>query len=117
VLQPTIVTDVKRGMKVVDQEIFAPVICVIPFKTIEEAIRGRTISLTDSGLAFFTRDINQAMKAATTLRFGSIHINETSSSRADGMPYGGVKASGHGTEGPKYMIREVTEERLITINV
>jgi len=117
VLQPTIVTDVKPGMKVVDQEIFAPVICVIPFNTIEEAIRGANDQPYGLGAGIFTRDINQAMKAATALRFGSIHINETSSSRADGMPYAGVKASGHGTEGPKYMIREVTEERLITINV
>ncbi len=116
VLQPTIVTDVKPGMKVVDQEIFAPVICVIPFKTIGEAIQGANDQPYGLAAGIFTRDINQAMQAATTLRFGAVHINETSSSRVDGMPFGGVKASGHGMEGPKYTIREVTEERLITIN-
>jgi succinate-semialdehyde dehydrogenase/glutarate-semialdehyde dehydrogenase len=116
VLQPTIVTNVKSGMKVLDQEIFAPVVCVIPFKTLEEAIRGANDQPYGLAAGIFTRDINKAMQAATALRFGSVHINETSSSRADGMPFGGVKASGHGMEGPKYTIREVTEERLITIN-
>jgi succinate-semialdehyde dehydrogenase/glutarate-semialdehyde dehydrogenase len=116
VLQPTIVTNVKSGMKVHDQEIFAPVICVIPFKTLEEAIQRANDQPYGLAAGIFTRDINKAMQAATTLRFGAVHINETSSSRADGMPFGGVKASGHGMEGPKYTIREVTEERLVTIN-
>ena len=117
VLQPTIVTNVKSGMKVLDQEIFAPVICVIPFTTLEEAIQGANNQPYGLAAGIFTRDINRAMQAATALRFGAIHINETSSSRADGMPFGGVKASGHGMEGPKYTIREVTEERLVTISL
>jgi succinate-semialdehyde dehydrogenase/glutarate-semialdehyde dehydrogenase len=116
VLQPAIVINVKSGMKVLDQEIFAPVICVILFKTLEEAITGANDQPYGLAAGIFTRDINKAMQAATALRFGAVHINETSSSRADGMPFGGVKASGHGMEGPKYTIREVTEERLITIN-
>jgi succinate-semialdehyde dehydrogenase/glutarate-semialdehyde dehydrogenase len=54
------------------------------------------------------------MKAARELRVGTVHINETSSSRVDVMPYGGVKDSGFGREGPKYAIQEMTEERLVT---
>jgi succinate-semialdehyde dehydrogenase/glutarate-semialdehyde dehydrogenase len=49
------------------------------------------------------------------LRFGSVHINETSSARADAMPFGGVKDSGFGHEGPRYAVREYTEERLVTL--
>jgi succinate-semialdehyde dehydrogenase/glutarate-semialdehyde dehydrogenase len=116
VMEPTIVTDAKPGMKVLEQEIFAPVMCVIPFETLEEAVVGANNQPYGLAAGIFTRDINKAIQAATTLRFGAIHINETSSSRADGMPFGGVKASGHGMEGPKYTIREVTEERLVTIN-
>lgn len=56
------------------------------------------------------------MKAARTLRFGGVHINETSSSRVDGMPFGGVKDSGFGYEGPKFAVRELTEERLVTFS-
>jgi acyl-CoA reductase-like NAD-dependent aldehyde dehydrogenase len=56
------------------------------------------------------------MEAARQLRFGAIHLNEASSARADVMPFGGVKDSGFGHEGPDHAIREMTEERLITIN-
>jgi succinate-semialdehyde dehydrogenase/glutarate-semialdehyde dehydrogenase len=115
VLQPAIVLDAKPGMQVLDQEIFAPAMCLIPFTTLEEAIRGANDQPYGLAAGIFTRDINKAVQAATALRFGAIHINETSSSRADAMPFGGVKASGHGMEGPKYTIREVTEERLVTI--
>jgi succinate-semialdehyde dehydrogenase / glutarate-semialdehyde dehydrogenase len=64
----------------------------------------------------FSHDIDKALLAARSLRFGAIHLNETSSSRADSMLFGGVKDCGHGHEGPGYAIREVTEERLVTLN-
>jgi succinate-semialdehyde dehydrogenase/glutarate-semialdehyde dehydrogenase len=89
----------------------------MPFKEIEEAIESANSQPYGLAAGVFTRDINKAVQAARSLRFGAVHINETSSSRADGMPFGGVKASGYGFEGPKYTIREVTEERLITINL
>ena len=56
-----------------------------------------------------------ALAAARQLDVGTVHINETSGSRVDLMPYGGVKDSGFGREGPKYAIRERTEERLVTV--
>lgn len=117
VLAPTILANVADGMKVVDQEIFAPAISILPFSNFEDVIVHANNSPYGLAAGVFTRDINLAMKAAKTLRFGAIHINETSSSRADAMPFGGVKASGYGHEGPKYAIREVTEERLVTINL
>lgn len=117
VLQPTILTNIAPGMKVWDWEIFGPVVCVMPFKELEEAIESANGQPYGLAAGIFTRDINKGMQAAKSLRFGAVHINETSSSRADGMPFGGVKASGYGFEGPKYTIREVTEERLITINL
>jgi len=69
------------------------------------------------GLAagLFTNDLKTAFRAARALRFGGVHINEASSARVDVMPFGGVKDSGFGREGPAYAIREMTEERLVTI--
>lgn len=114
VLQPTVLTGVRPGLKVIDQEIFAPVVSLLPFDALDEAIDA--INALPFGLAagVFTRDLDGALAAARRIRAGAVHINETSSSRVDGMPYGGVKDSGFGREGPRFAIREMTEERVVT---
>lgn len=114
VMQPTVLTGIRRGMKVYDDEIFAPVVSIIPFDNLSEAIDGANDTPYGLATGIFTADLTSALRAAKTLRFGGIHINETSSSRVDGMPYGGVKESGFGHEGPKYAIRDYTEERIVT---
>lgn len=60
-------------------------------------------------------NLQTAFRVSRALRFGGVHVNEASSARIDVMPFGGVKDSGYGREGPAYAIREMTEERLITI--
>lgn len=117
VLHPTVLSGVRGGMKVVDQEIFAPVVCVIPFEDLSDAIR--KINATPYGLAagIFTRDLSSAFVAARRVKCGAVHINETSSSRADAMSYGGVKASGFGREGPRFAIREMTDEKVVTVSL
>jgi acyl-CoA reductase-like NAD-dependent aldehyde dehydrogenase len=65
----------------------------------------------------FTRDIDTAFAAARQLRVGGVMINDTSSYHADAMPYGGVKDSGYGLEGPKYAIQEMTDPRIIVLNL
>lgn len=117
VLAPTILTNVTRDMKVVDQEVFGPLLSIIPFDDVAQAVSGANDSPYGLAAGFFSSNINKALHAARALRFGAIHLNETSSCRADGMPFGGVKDSGYGHEGPAYSIREVTEERLITFNL
>lgn len=116
-LMPTLLTDVTREMRVMREEIFAPVVCLRPFAEIGEAIE--EINATPYGLAtgIFTNDLEAGFAAARRLEVGGVHINETSSSRVDIMPYGGCKASGFGREGPRYAIREMTDERLITISL
>jgi succinate-semialdehyde dehydrogenase/glutarate-semialdehyde dehydrogenase len=114
VVAPTILNRVRRDMKVVDQEVFGPVVSMLPFDSIDQALAGANDSPYGLAAGIFTRNIENALASARQLRFGAVHINETSSSRADAMPFGGVKASGFGQEGPAYAIREVTEERLIT---
>jgi acyl-CoA reductase-like NAD-dependent aldehyde dehydrogenase len=115
VLQPTVVLNATSKMRVICEEVFAPVISIVPFRSLDEAIR--QVNDTPYGLAtgLFTSNINTALTAARQLEVGTVHVNETSSSRVDLMPYGGVKDSGFGQEGPKYAIREMTEERLVTI--
>jgi succinate-semialdehyde dehydrogenase/glutarate-semialdehyde dehydrogenase len=116
-LQPTILVDARRDMKVLCEEIFAPVVSIIPFDSLDEAIA--EINSTEFGLAcgIFTRDINTALTAARRIHVGVVHINESSSSRVDLIPFSGVKDSGLGREGPKYAMQEMTEERLITISL
>lgn len=117
VIAPTVLTDVTPDMKVMQEEIFGPVVNIRPFTSLDDAID--EINSTPYGLAtgLFTQDITRAMTAAQKLYVGGVHINETCSSRVDLMPYGGVKDSGFGREGPKYAIQELTDERLITISL
>jgi acyl-CoA reductase-like NAD-dependent aldehyde dehydrogenase len=115
VIHPTVLTDVEPDMDLMCREVFGPVVSVRPFAALDEAIA--EINDTPFGLAagIFTADVGRALTAAEGLRMGSVHINETSSSRVDLMPYGGVKKSGMGVEGPRYAIEEMTEQRLITL--
>lgn len=115
VIEPTVLTEANRDMLIMSREIFGPVVVLCPYNDLDAAIA--EINDTPYGLAagIFTRDINRALSAADRLRMGSVHINETSSSRVDLMPYTGAKLSGVGREGPRYAMREMSEERLVTI--
>lgn len=104
-------------MKVVCMETFAPIAVVVPYKDINEAIQ--YTNDTEFGLqaGIFTANINVAMQAAKEIETGGIIINATSMYRADAMPYGGVKKSGTGKEGLKYVIEEMTEEKISVFNL
>ena len=114
-LQPTVLTDVTADMRVVCEEIFAPVVSIIAFDELDTAIDQANATPYGLAVGLFTSNLTTAFDAAQRLQFGGIHINETSSSRVDVMPFGGVKDSGFGREGPEHAIHEMTEERLITV--
>lgn len=116
VVPPTLLTDLAPNMNVCCNEVFGPVLCLVPFDTEDEAIAA--VNATPYGLAtgIFTRSLESAFRFARQLEVGGVHINETSSSRVDLMPYGGSKDSGFGREGPHYAVREMTEERIVTIS-
>ncbi len=116
-LQPTILRNPDPRARVMCEEIFAPVLSVVPYRHFDDAVDA--VNGTPYGLAagVFTRSLERAYEAARRLRMGGVHVNETSSARVDIMPYGGVKASGFGREGPRYAIDEMTEERLVTISL
>jgi acyl-CoA reductase-like NAD-dependent aldehyde dehydrogenase len=116
VLHPTILTDVSAEMKVVCREVFAPVISIIPYEDIEEALAAANDSEFGLQAGLFTSNLQLALKAADSLEFGGVIINDVSTYRADIMPYGGVKNSGFGKEGPAWAVKEMTEEKLIVIN-
>jgi acyl-CoA reductase-like NAD-dependent aldehyde dehydrogenase len=114
VVPPTLLTDIHDQMRVGCSEIFGPVVCIVPFDTLDEAIA--RVNATPFGLAtgIFTNRLDDAFAAAQRLEVGGVHVNETSSSRVDLMPYGGSKDSGFGREGPRYAVHEMTEERVVT---
>jgi succinate-semialdehyde dehydrogenase / glutarate-semialdehyde dehydrogenase len=116
-LYPTILGNVQPSMRVMCEEIFAPVVSIVPFTSFDEAVTA--INATPFGLAagLFTRDLTRALTAARRIHVGVVHLNDSSSSRADLIPFAGVKHSGVGREGPKYAMHEMTEERLITISL
>ncbi|MCP3026834.1 aldehyde dehydrogenase family protein [Halobacillus sp. A5] len=116
-VHPTVITEVNPGMKVVCEEVFAPVVTLIPFSDIKACIK--EVNASPYGLqgGIFTRNLDTAFYAARNVEVGGFMINDASQYRVDLMPYGGVKDSGWGKEGPKYSIEEMTEERLIVMNL
>jgi acyl-CoA reductase-like NAD-dependent aldehyde dehydrogenase len=116
-LEPTIIANVKREMKVVCAEVFAPIVSVMPFSTEAEVIEHAND--TDLGLhaGVFTSDINRAMRVADAIETGGVWINEVSVRRYDHIPYGGVKNSGVGKEGVKYAIEDMTDTKFLGIKL
>lgn len=114
---PTVLTNVRPGMKVVDQEAFAPVASVIPYDDFEEALE--LAEVTDYGLqaSVFTSDIQRVFIAIKRLNFGGVMINETPAYRADHMPYGGNRRSGLGREGLRFAIEEMTNIQMVAVRL
>ena len=115
VVPPTLLAGIRDDMRVGCSEIFGPVMSIVPFSSLDDAIA--RVNSTPYGLAtgLFTNRLGDALRAARRLQVGGVHINETSSSRVDVMPYGGSKDSGFGREGPRYAVHEMTEERVVSI--
>ncbi|WP_419878091.1 aldehyde dehydrogenase family protein [Brevibacillus centrosporus] len=114
---PAVLVDTKPEMKVVCREVFAPVVTIIPYNDLDDAFAQANDSEYGLQAGIFTRDLNIAMKAARVLEYGGVVINDVSTYRNDVMPYGGVKNSGLGKEGPRYAVEEMTEERMVVINL
>ncbi|MBK5232864.1 MAG: aldehyde dehydrogenase family protein [Thermoleophilia bacterium] len=113
-LAPTLIEHPDRKANVWCEEIFGPVATVDRFTDFDEALRMANDSKFGLQAGVFTRDIRNGLKAANTLEFGGVLINEVPTFRADQQPYGGTKDSGNTREGPAYSIVELTEERMVT---
>ncbi|HET8653279.1 MAG TPA: aldehyde dehydrogenase family protein [Gaiellaceae bacterium] len=116
-LRPTVIANASPDLKVSCEEVFGPVVVVNHYGTIDEAIE--LANGTKYGLqgGIFTGSLDTAMRAARELEFGGVTVNEAPTFRADQMPYGGVKESGNTKEGPAYTVRELTDERLVVIDL
>jgi acyl-CoA reductase-like NAD-dependent aldehyde dehydrogenase len=117
VLQPTLVVDPADTSPLLIEEAFAPVVTIIPLPSFDHAV-----DLVNSGnyglqTGVFTQDLDRAFDAAKRLRVGGVMINDSSSYHADAMPYGGVKDSGHGLEGPRYAVADMTDPRIVVLNL
>ncbi len=115
VLRPTVLSGVSPDMDVCRREVFGPVVSVIGYDDLDEALA--LANDGDYGLqaAIFTGDLAKALRAVEVLDYGGVLVNETPTWRADHMPYGGVGDSGNTREGPAYAAREMTEEKLVVI--
>ena len=116
-LTPTVLVNVTPDMLVCTQEVFGPLIGVQGYDSVDEALALANDSRYGLQAAIFTRDLKTALKAAHELDFGGVTVNEMPTFRTDQMPYGGVKDSGNTKEGPHYSVREMTEERLVVIQL
>jgi acyl-CoA reductase-like NAD-dependent aldehyde dehydrogenase len=114
-LEPTVIREPSRDARVWCDEIFGPVATVHSFGSFDEAIELANDARFGLQAGVFTSDVELALEAGRQLEFGGVLINEVPTFRADQMPYGGVKESGNTREGPAYAVRELTEERLITL--
>jgi acyl-CoA reductase-like NAD-dependent aldehyde dehydrogenase len=114
-LAPTLLGAPPHEAKVWCEEIFGPVATIDRFDDFGEALRLANDSKFGLQAGVFTRDVGRGLEAANRLEFGGVLINEVPTFRADQMPYGGVKDSGNTREGPAFAVRELTEERLVTL--
>src|ERR1700678_965000 len=117
VVQPAVLTGTKPDMKVNCQEIFGPVVTVEPYGTFNEALR--RINNSNYGLhaGVLTRDVKLLFQAYEELEVGAMIAGDVPSFRIDQMPYGGIKDSGIGREGLRYAIEEMTEPKLLVMNI
>lgn len=115
-LDATILTKTNPEMRVVSEEIFAPVAVVEKFSDFEEAVEMSNHTKFGLQAGVFTQNLSNSQFAAENLEYGGVMINDVPTFRVDNMPYGGVKDSGFGREGVRYAMEEMSEIRLIVQN-
>ncbi len=117
IVQPTVLSQVTGTMKVSCQEVFGPLVTVTPYREFEAALNA--VNESDYGLqtGIFTQHIGRIFQAFERLEVGAVLANEIPTFRADHMPYGGVKESGIGREGVRYAIEDMTEPKLLVLNL
>jgi acyl-CoA reductase-like NAD-dependent aldehyde dehydrogenase len=114
---PTVVADVKPQMRISCDELFGPAVALTRVNSIDEAITLANDSNYGLAAGIFTKNLDWAMRFAREVESGNIHINWGPQWRADLMPYGGLKESGFGKEGPKYAVQEMTELKMVVMHL
>lgn len=116
-LEATVLSDVRPDMKVSTEEVFGPLVTVTPYARFADAMRALNDSAYGLQAGVFTQDIDRIFSAFRELEVGTVLANEIPTFRADHMPYGGIKGSGLGREGVRYAIEEMTELKLLVLNL
>jgi acyl-CoA reductase-like NAD-dependent aldehyde dehydrogenase len=116
-LTPAVLTDVSADMKMVSEEVFGPAVSILAYDELDEAIAQVNGGPYGLQCGIFTRSNAVTMRAIREIRCGGVIINGTSTWRTDQLAYGGIKASGMGREGPRYAMRDMTDERLVVFNM
>jgi acyl-CoA reductase-like NAD-dependent aldehyde dehydrogenase len=117
IYMPAVVADVHPDMRISRDELFGPAVAVTPFDTIEEALTLANDSVYGLAAGIFTENVEWAMKFAREAEAGNLHVNWGSQWRVDLMPYGGLKDSGFGKEGPRYAVEEMTELKMVVFHL
>ncbi len=115
--EPTVVADVAPGMRISCDELFGPAVAVTPFDSFEDAIALANDTVYGLAAGIFTENLGWAMDFARRVRSGNLHVNWAPGWRADLMPYGGLKESGMGKEGPRYAVQEMTELKTVVVHL
>jgi acyl-CoA reductase-like NAD-dependent aldehyde dehydrogenase len=116
-LLPTVVESPPADARLACDEAFGPVCTLQPYDTLDEAVDAANATRYGLQAGIFTASLRSALEATRRLEFGGVTVNEAPTFRADQMPYGGVKDSGNTREGPAWAVREMTEERLVVIQL
>ena len=116
IVQPAVVDGVAPDAPLSREELFGPAVAVTAVADVDEAIRVANDSDYGLGAGIFTRDVTAAMRFVRAVDAGALHVNWTPLWRADPMPYGGLKSSGYGKEGPRYAVEEMTELKTVVIH-
>jgi acyl-CoA reductase-like NAD-dependent aldehyde dehydrogenase len=113
---PTVVADVASHMRISREELFGPVVSVTSVASVDQAIEYANDTSYGLAASIFTNDIVNAWRFVRQAEAGNIHVNWTPLWRADLMPYGGLKQSGIGKEGPRYAVEEMTESKTVVFH-
>jgi acyl-CoA reductase-like NAD-dependent aldehyde dehydrogenase len=116
-IRPTVIASPRPDAQVSCEEVFGPVCTVAPYDSLDEALDLANGTRFGLQAGIFTANVKTALRAAQALEFGGVTVNEAPTFRADQMPYGGVKDSGNTREGPAYAVHELTEERLVVLQL
>jgi glyceraldehyde-3-phosphate dehydrogenase (NADP+) len=115
--EPTVLAEVGSDLRISCHEAFAPVVVVCPYSDFAKALESVNDSIYGLQAGVFTNDLKKTFEAFETLEVGGIIVNDIPTFRIDHMPYGGMKQSGFGREGIRYAIEEMTELKLLALNL